>query len=925
MSDIKENDNTQSEQDDSFPTIISAPSAKEIGRKIGPYKLLSVLGEGGFGMVYLAEQYEPVRRRVALKVIKPGMDTKQVIARFEAERQALALLDHPNIAHVFDAGTTEADRPYFALELVKGLPITEHCDQHKLDIEERLELFQQVCDAVQHAHQKGIIHRDLKPSNILVQTSGGKPVPMIIDFGVAKAINQPLTERTLFTEQGQFVGTPEYMSPEQAGITIEDIDTRSDIYSLGIVLYELLTGTLPFTREELKQASLAEILRTIREVDPPHPSTRLSSLGDKANKIAERRCIELATLTKRLHKELEWIPLKAMRKEPDQRYQTASEFAQDVRNYLKGDPLLAGPESATYRLKKAIKRNRALLTGIAAVLVVLLAGIVVSTIFAIGQARARTKAEILRVQAERAREKEAVARVEAERHAKISEAVVDFLKNDLLASVDPEKALGREVTVREVLDAASEHIEGKFKDEPLVEASIHNTLGVTYRKLGKYKAAGPHLERALEICREQLDEEDASTLTSMNSLAVLYVSQGRYDKAETLYVKALEVRRRVLGEEHPDTLRSMHNLAVLYSEQGRYDEAEPLCVKTLEGHRRVFGEEHPYVLKSMNSLAVLYSEQGRYDEAEPLYVKTLEVSRRVVGEEHPDTLLSRNNLAWLYVSQGRYDKAEPLYVKALEVRRRVLGEEHPDTLLSMFNLAMLYNEQGHYDKAEPLLVKALEGHRRVLGEEHPYVLRSMSGLGLVYYAQGRYVEVEALLLKVLEINRRVLGEEHPDTLTSMNNLGSLYCEQARYNKAEPLLVKGLEGHRRVLGEEHPKTLTFMNNLASLYSKRGRYDEAEPLYVKTLEVRRRVLGEEHPNTLTSMNSLGSLYCDQGRYEEAEALSVKALEGRRRALGEEHPRTLESMKNLIILYEAWGKPEQAEEWRAKLPGKEDKDKQ
>jgi serine/threonine protein kinase len=376
-----------------FPTLSRIGPIEEIGTQIGSYKLLSVLGEGGFGIVYLAEQKEPVRRQVALKVIKPGMDSKQVIARFESERQALALLDHPNIAHVFDGGSTEAGRPYFVMELVKGEPITKYCDEQKLNIEERLDLFQKVCEAVQHAHQKGLIHRDIKPSNILVSVQAGKPVPMIIDFGVAKAISQPLTERTLFTEQGQFIGTPEYMSPEQAGMTIHGIDTRSDIYSLGVVLYELLTGTLPFTRKELEQAGHAEIQRIIRETDPPRPSTRLSSLGEEAKKIAEKRHTEIMALTKRLHKELEWIPLKAMRKEPDRRYKTASELADDVRNYLNGDPLIAGPESAVYRLKKVVERNRAVVTAVIIIMVVLTAGIVVSTSMYWQAKRAKYNAE----------------------------------------------------------------------------------------------------------------------------------------------------------------------------------------------------------------------------------------------------------------------------------------------------------------------------------------------------------------------------------------------------------------------------------------------------------------------------------------------------------------------------------------------------
>jgi WD40 repeat protein/predicted Ser/Thr protein kinase len=399
---------------DGYPTRSLPDSSAEIGIQIGPYKLLSVLGEGGFGIVYLAEQKGPIRRQVALKIIKPGMDSKQVIARFEAEQQALALLDHPNIAQVFDAGTTQNGHPYFAMEYVKGIPITEYCDKNKLTIEERLKLFQSVCQAVQHAHQKGIIHRDIKPSNILVLVQGQNPVAKVIDFGVAKALGRPLTDRTLFTEQGQLIGTPEYMSPEQAEMAERDIDTRTDVYSLGVVLYELLTGALPFDSDTLRSAAIGEIQRIIREEEPPKPSTRLSSLGEEATKIAQSRRTDAATLARRLYKELEWIPMMAMRKERERRYRSAADLGQDIENYVNGDPLIAGPESVAYRAKKFARKHTGPIASAATILAVLLVALVVSTMMYFGADQAREKESIARTEAEQAREKEATARNHAE-------------------------------------------------------------------------------------------------------------------------------------------------------------------------------------------------------------------------------------------------------------------------------------------------------------------------------------------------------------------------------------------------------------------------------------------------------------------------------------------------------------------------------
>ncbi|MHC4257792.1 MAG: protein kinase domain-containing protein [Planctomycetota bacterium] len=421
-------------------------SSVTIGGQIGPYKILRFLGEGGFAYVYLAEQKRPIRRQVALKIIKPGMDSKQVIARFEAERQALALLEHPNIAHVFSAGSTETGRPYFAMEYINGMPITEYCDKEKISIEDRLKLFIQICEAVQYAHQRGIIHRDIKPSNIIVNVHQGKAIPKVIDFGIAKATSMVLTEKTIFTQQGQLIGTPEYMSPEQADLKIKDIDTRTDIYSLGVVLYELLAGTLPFDSQTLREGGFAEIQRIIREDEPPRPSTKLSSLGEHATNVAQTRQLELSTLVKSLHKELEWIPLMAIRKERDQRYKTASDIAEDVPNYLDGNPLVAGPESATYRMKKFIKKRKGLVVAVGSAATAIIIGLVVSS--------------AMYFQAEEARDKEAVARSVAEQAQKDAIKQREIAEQEAKKAKELAEAQKKQLYFSRIEFAKSKYIEG---------------------------------------------------------------------------------------------------------------------------------------------------------------------------------------------------------------------------------------------------------------------------------------------------------------------------------------------------------------------------------------------------------------------------------------------------------------------------------
>jgi serine/threonine protein kinase len=964
-----------------------APIAEGPGTVIGPYKLREQIGEGGMGVVYVAEQTQPVRRKVALKIIKPGMDTKQVIARFEAERQALAMMDHPNIAKVFDAGTTgikdeggrlkdeqEAakqldssfiphpssfqpqGRPYFVMELVRGLPITEYCDGERLSIRERLELFVLVCRAVQHAHQKGIIHRDLKPSNILVTLHDGVPVPKVIDFGVAKATGQSLTERTVYTAFTQLVGTPLYMSPEQVELSGLDVDTRSDIYSLGVLLYELLTGTTPFDSETLKQAAFDEMRRIIRDEEPPKPSTRLSTLGAALTTTSAKRSSDPRQLSRSVRGELDWIVMKSLEKDRRRRYETANDFAADVMRYLTDQPVEACPPSAGYRLRKFLRRNKGPAAASLALGALLMLGTVGTSIGLVWALRAERTAILERARA-------TAAEKQAKEEASIARAVKDFLQDDLLAEAAPEKnARNKKVTVEEVLGRAAARIASKFDKQPRLEAAIRQTIGDTYRALGVYTAAQPHLESAWKIHRRELGEEHPDTAKSMNNLAALYWSQGQLAKAEPLLVQSLEVSRRVLGEQHPDTLFAMCNLAEVYLGQGQLAKAEPLLVKGLEDCRRVLSEEHHTTLMFMHNLAVLYNIQGQYARAESLLVKTLEVARRVLGQEHPDTLHTLKNLADVYLSQKQFAEAEPLLVQGLEVARRVLGEAHPDTLSFIEKLAEVYQGQGQLAKAETLLVQGLEDCRRVLGEDDVLTLQCKNDIAAWYWRMKKLDRSVPLFEELVPKFQATLGPDHPNTVRGLANLGvnyrdagrlpqgtallerawelaqkrpgppaialawirialaDAYDRAARFANSERLYGEELEDARKRYGEESPQASGALASLGWNLLKQRKYADAEPLLRECLKIREKARPDDW-TTFNTRSLLGGSLLGQKKYVEAEPLLLAGYEGLKQREDKIPPKVrvhlTESVKRLVQLYEAWDQKDKADEWRKKLP--------
>jgi serine/threonine protein kinase/tetratricopeptide (TPR) repeat protein len=837
---------------------------------IGPYVLVRKLGEGGMGQVWLAEQTAPVKRQVALKLIKGGMYDSAVIQRFESERQSLALMNHPAIAKVFDAGSTSDGQPYFVMEYVDGPPITRYCDHKKLKIRERLELLVKVCEGVQHAHQKAIIHRDLKPSNVLVVEVDGKPVPRIIDFGLAKAISaQPNPEQTQFTQMGAVIGTRGFMSPEQADPNVLDVDTRTDVYSLGVVLYVLLTGMLPFDSEVGKKKPTDELLRELREEDPPSPSSKLSTEKDSSTAAAERRGTEPKQLVKLLQGDLDWITMKAVERDRARRYGTPSELAADIERYLENRPVVARPASAGYRLKKYVQRHRMGVAAASGAAVLLVA-------FAITQA-----VQLRRITRER------------DRANRITEFMTGMFKMS-----DPSEARGNSITAREVLDNASKEIDTGLTKDPELQARLMFTMGKVYLSLGLDSSAQSLLERALGIQRRVLGSEHPETLESATSVGKALRYQGHYPEAEKLERQTLEIQRRVLGPHHPSTLTSISDLANTLFSEGHYPEAEKLQRDTLEIRRRVLGPQHPDTLSSMNELSTTLTKEAHYADAEKLQREVLDIRRRVLGPNHPETLGAMNGLGNIMLLEAHFAEAEKLYREGLAIHRQVQGAEHPDTLVAMGNLADTLSEEGHYAEAEKLQRETLDIDTRILGPENPQTLLVMENLSITLGNDNRLADAEKLQREIIEIGQRVLGPEQSDLLETKNALARNLQREGRYVEAEKLERETLDTERRVLGPEAPETLESLFNLGDTLQSEDHYAEAEKLQRETLSIVSRVFGPAHPNTLSVMTNLGETLEKEGQLAEAEKLQGETLENVRRIYGANSPQTLDALQALAI---------------------------
>ncbi|MBN2446456.1 MAG: serine/threonine protein kinase [Phycisphaerae bacterium] len=865
---------------------------EETPTQVGRYRIVRKIGAGGMGVVFEAEQDHP-HRTVALKVIRPGLASRDALRRFELEAHVLGQLQDAGIAQIYDAGTADVttargvtvQQPFLAMEFVQGEPLSQHIERLKLTVRQRLELMARICDAVHAAHQKGVIHRDLKPGNILVTDSGQ---PKILDFGVARMTDTDVSITTLHTGVGQLVGTLPYMSPEQVVGDSSQLDTRSDVYSLGVVAYQMLTGQLPY---DLHDKNIPEAARVIRE----------------------ETAARLSTSNRALRGDLDTIVATALDKDRQRRYQSAAEFAADIRRYLRDEPVAARPASAMYQLRKFACRNRGLVGGMAAVAVALVAGTVIST----WQSVRATRAESL---AQSRFEDALAAQHDAEAAAAKAETVSAFLTN-MLRHVNPRAALGRDVTLlREILDDAASRIGTELADYPLVQAEIHGTIGSVYRSISAFDDAERHLQQAYDLRRANLGNDNYETVVARAALAELHWQQGRFDEAEQIYRESIAWCEDTLGGRHSETLNLRYQLAGVLNDQGRIDEAEAEVAAVLELMATEFGDDADATIEARNGLAILLRDRGRLDDAETLLREVVQAWTERYGELHAPRLAALRNLASVVNDLGRLDEADTLLCEVLTSSREIYGDNHRETIEAKINLAGFMNERGDLENAETLAREVVATAPEVLGPRHPDTLKALTQLGITLRLRGNLDEAEQYLAQAAELARQVHGENHSATIGVLNSYAGALYEQGKLAEAGEIMQQVVEACRFAYGPLGQQTLMFTNNLAHLRMASGAVDEAETLLLDLVANVDKAAPPGHWFHHSARLSLGQCYLAQRRYADAETIFLECYEGFNAIFGPTNMRTVQAMKLLVELYEAWDKPNEADEWRAKLPAEE-----
>ena len=856
-----------------------APVTERPGTVIGRYRLLDEIGQGGFGVVFRAEQTEPVRREVALKVVKLGMDTREVVARFEAERQALALMDHPNIAKVFDAGSTDAGRPYFVMELVRGLPITAYADRHRLTAAQRVGLLAAVCRAVQHAHGKGVIHRDLKPTNVLVADHDGAAVPKVIDFGIAKATQSTrLTDRTVYTGARQLIGTPQYMSPEQADTDGADVDTRTDVYSLGVLMYELLTGTTPHDARALRSAAGDAMRRMIRDQDPARPSTRLSSIGDAVADVAANRGTDPKRLGQLVRGELDWIVMRALEKDRSRRYETAAALADDLGRYAAGEAVLAGPVGGAYRVRTFARRHRAAIGVTAVVAASLLAGMAGTTWGLVRATRLRHLADAQRHLAEDRQGEADRARAVAESESDRAQAEVAFLA-DVMDRAKPASMPDRAVrdrVVHDMIEPVAAGIGDRFADLPLAEMQVRYKMGELYEALGRVDLAVPMLRRASELAGPPLISPDsAEALNGRLEYAHALQLAGRPADAEPLARSAVADLRRVFGPDDARTVRAGLSLAMVLADLNRMGDAIPLVRQGYDQARRTPGPDAPAALDAACLLADFLRRAGRFADGEAVAADAHARAVRTLG---PDALITGSTAfldGQLLLSLPRYADAEPLLAGVCEHNHRVLGDDNPSTLSTDNALATAHLICGRVAEAVALFKQTWDRARPRLGDDHPVTLAAGSGYAVALGRAGRWAEAEPLARDLVDRWRRSAGgDDREATIKAAVTLAQTLHGLGRDADAEPLARDGVARARRTVGDDHLLTAVAMSTEAAILHGLGRDREAEPLAGAAWRRTRATLGDGHPYTAQRRQVYADVLRALGRGAEAATLPATA---------------------------------------------------